>query len=137
MENRSAVITGATRGIGKGIVRRLAASMSINVLERTREIGILRAVGMTDSKLFRMVMIEGCLIGAASWLVSMAISLPVSLYLGNTFTMIFFQTGIDFSPSAAGALLWGGIILIFAAMATRAPAKTAARLPVARAQEFE
>ena len=43
----------------------LTGTMSLNVLERTREIGVMRAIGASDGSVFQIVVIEGLLIGAA------------------------------------------------------------------------
>jgi putative ABC transport system permease protein len=41
----------------------LAGTMGMNVLERTREIGVMRAIGATDLTIIKSVVIEGVFIG--------------------------------------------------------------------------
>ncbi|MEZ4662019.1 MAG: FtsX-like permease family protein [Caldilineaceae bacterium] len=47
---------------------RLAGTMSTNVLERTREIGVMRFIGASDGAVLRIVIVEGVIIGLLSWL---------------------------------------------------------------------
>ncbi len=56
----------------------LMGSMSLNVLERTREIGVMRAYGASSLAVFRIVIIEGLLIGLMSWVLAIVLSLPIS-----------------------------------------------------------
>ncbi|MCZ7667509.1 MAG: FtsX-like permease family protein [Chloroflexi bacterium] len=41
--------------------------MSLNVIERTREIGVMRAVGASDTAVLQIFITEGILIGLLSW----------------------------------------------------------------------
>ena len=45
----------------------LTGTLSMNVLERTREIGIMRSIGANNRTLRNLVMVEGVLIGMISW----------------------------------------------------------------------
>src|SRR5205085_5416116 len=53
----------------------LASTMSLAVLERTREIGVLRAIGAQHGTILRMIQIEGLVIAVLSW----AVAIPLSL----------------------------------------------------------
>ena len=48
----------------------LAGTMSLNVLERTREIGVMRAVGGSDGSVRLIVVFEGLFVGILSWVLS-------------------------------------------------------------------
>ena len=54
----------------------LASTMSLGVLERTREIGVLRAIGARHGSILAMVQIEGLVIALLSWALAIPLSLP-------------------------------------------------------------
>jgi putative ABC transport system permease protein len=57
--------------------------MSTNVLERTHEFGVLQTIGATPRTVLRIVLSEGVIIGASSWFVAFALSLPLSTLVGG------------------------------------------------------
>lgn len=115
----------------------LTGTMSINVLERTRELGVMRAVGATGAAIRGIVIGEGALIGVLSWLVGLILALPVSQLLSNVVGMAFLRTPLSYRFSVQGALLWLGIILILAAIASLWPARNASRLSVREVLAYE
>ena len=50
----------------------LTGTMSINVLESTREIGVMRAIGASDGAVAQVFIVEGLVIGLLSWLLAVA-----------------------------------------------------------------
>ncbi|MEO5886523.1 MAG: FtsX-like permease family protein, partial [Anaerolineales bacterium] len=62
----------------------LAITMSLNVLERTREIGVLRSLGAQNGVVRRVVIVEGLVIGLISWAMSIPCSIPLAIWLGNS-----------------------------------------------------
>ncbi|NJO00226.1 MAG: FtsX-like permease family protein [Anaerolineales bacterium] len=65
-----AVLIAVIGGLG------LMGTMSINVLERTREIGVMRAIGAPNGAVRRVFIIEGIIIGVLSWLVGAILAIP-------------------------------------------------------------
>jgi putative ABC transport system permease protein len=55
----------------------LAGAMSINVLERTREIGVMRTIGASDGTVQQMVLTEGVLVGLLSWCCGTLLAWPL------------------------------------------------------------
>jgi putative ABC transport system permease protein len=115
----------------------LASTMSINVLERTREIGVMRATGAGTLDVIRIVVSEGTLIGLLSWLLAVLLAVPVSAYLSYTFGMVFFDAPLEFAISPLGGTIWLGIAAGFAALASLYPAWNAASLPVREVLAYE
>jgi putative ABC transport system permease protein len=126
-----AVLLGVVGGLG------LMGTMSINVLERTREIGVMRAVGASNSAILRIVLVEGIIIGLISWTVGGLIALPASRFLTDTVGLALFQAVPSYIFSTNGALLWLGIVLVLAFMASFLPARHASQLTVQEVLSYE
>jgi len=108
----------------------LAGTMSMNVLERTREIGVLRAVGASSRAVRRIVLVEGMVIGLTSWAFGVVLALPLGRALSNTVGMAVFNDTIQFYYSAGGAVVWLILAVIIGAAASIAPAQRASSLTV-------
>jgi putative ABC transport system permease protein len=108
----------------------LAGTMSTNVLERTREIGIMRAIGASDGSVLRIVIVEGVFIGLISWLLGALLAFPVGALLANTVGLVLFQSALPYVFSGGGVLTWLGIVVVLAALASFLPAWRASRLTV-------
>jgi putative ABC transport system permease protein len=59
----------------------LSGVLSINVLERRKEIGVMRAIGASSPQIFKLTVAEGLLLGWLSWLVALPLSLPAGWVL--------------------------------------------------------
>jgi putative ABC transport system permease protein len=115
----------------------LAGSMSINVLERTREIGVMRAIGAGDSAVQQMVLTEGILIGLLSWLSGTLLAWPlgqVVTWLTGTYLL---RTPLQYAFSTSGALLWLVVVMLLATLASYLPARSALRLTVREVLAYE
>lgn len=115
----------------------LMGTMSINVLERTREIGVLRAIGASNGAVWRIVVTEGIIIGALSWALAMIVAVPLAKVISDSVGMAFFQTPLSFSFSIGGALIWLALVTIIAAIASLLPAYNATRLTVREVLAYE
>lgn len=108
----------------------LTGTMSLNVLERTREIGVLRAVGASNGAVLQIVILEGILIGVISWLIGMALAVPLSWILGNAVGTGFLREALPLTYSFNGALTWFFVVILLATIASYLPARRAVRLTV-------
>jgi putative ABC transport system permease protein len=126
-----AVLLAVVGGLG------LMGTMSINVLERTREIGVLRAIGASNGALLRIVVAEGVLIGTISWAIGALLALPLSMLLNDAVGIAFLQMPLDFVFSLRGLAIWLGLVVILAALASFLPAWNAARLTVRDVLAYE
>lgn len=115
----------------------LMGTMSINVLERTREIGVLRAIGASNRAVRRIVIVEGVLIGLISWVIGAFLSVPLGQVLSDAVGMAFFQTGLSYAFSPFGIVLWLIIVIILSAIASFLPAQRAASLTVREVLAYE
>jgi putative ABC transport system permease protein len=115
----------------------LAGTMSMNVMERTREIGILRSIGATDREIMRIVVTEGVLIGAISWLLGVILSIPFTYLLATIVSLAVFSVPITVLFTIDGYLLWLGIVLLLSAIASVLPARNAARLTIREVLAYE
>ena len=108
----------------------LMGMMSINVMERTREIGVMRAIGAADLDIQLIVIAEGLAVGLASWLAAVAFSVPITYLLDYGVGVSLFQSPLPASFNWTGSLAWLAGILLVAALASAIPAWRASRLTV-------
>ena len=126
-----AVLLALVGGLG------LATTMSINILERIREIGVLRAIGASNTAVQRIVLTEGLMIGLASWVLGSIISVPLSRTLSETVGMALLQIPLDFSYSTVGLIAWFFAVLLLAVVSCLGPAQSAARLTIREVLAYE
>lgn len=115
----------------------LTGTMSINVLERTREIGVMRAIGASDGSIRQIVIIEGILIGVISWVIGSILAWPISRLLSDAVGQAFLRRALKFGFSFEGVFIWLGAILIIATLASFFPAWRASRLTVREVLAYE
>jgi putative ABC transport system permease protein len=107
----------------------LASMLSTSVIERTRELGVMRAIGARRIDVLKTVLGEGLIVGMLSWLIAVPLSIPISASVGNVLASISSQPlELNLSPSAAG--LWFGLVLVASTVASFLPARRAAQLTV-------
>jgi putative ABC transport system permease protein len=126
-----AVLIGTVGGLG------LAGTMSINVLERTREIGVMRAIGASDSAIRQIVLSEGLTIAALAWLIGTIVSLPLSLAMCYAFGKGLLNAPLTWSYALPAVSIWLGVVLLIATMASLLPARAAVRLTVREVLAYE
>jgi putative ABC transport system permease protein len=114
----------------------LSGTLSINVIERGREIGVMRAVGASSSDVGFIFTGEGLMLGLVSW----ALSVPIGLTVGPVFVDLLGGV-IDFPAEYAaayhGILIWLGIVIILSILASWVPARRATRISVNESLSYE
>ena len=108
-------------------------TLSMNTLERVREIGMLRAAGMSRSQVWRSVLVEAGILGAIGGLVGSVAGVLLGLLLGG---------GVG-PGGVAAAIPWGAVMLAIvlgvalAMLAAAQPARLASRVPIVTAVRGE
>jgi putative ABC transport system permease protein len=126
-----ALLIAAVGGMG------LMGTMSINVLERTREIGVMRAIGAATGSIMQIVIVEGVLIGLISWAQGVLLGWPIGRLMSDQIGLAFVDSPLEFRYSTEGALLWLLAALLISAAASFWPAHNAASLSVREVLAYE
>jgi putative ABC transport system permease protein len=126
-----AVLLAVVGGLG------LMSTMSINVLERTREIGVMRAIGASNGAVLQIILSEGIFIGLISWFVGLLLALPVGRVISQALGQAIFRTELSYTFSVPGAALWLVLVIILASLASFLPAWNASRLTVREVLAYE
>ena len=119
-----AVLMGLVGGIG------LMGALSISVVERTREIGVMRAIGARTPTILGMFMMEGVLQGLISWLVVVPVSFVLGKPMANALGMVLFDANLDYRYNFGAVLVWLAIILVISVLASIIPARNATIISV-------
>ena len=115
----------------------LMGMMSLNVMERTREIGVMRSIGATSRAVASVVIAEGLVIGIVSWLIAIPISLPMSLIFNSMMGNILFGKAIPLIFSPTGLFIWLAVVMGIAFAASLLPAYRAMRMSVRETLAYE
>ncbi len=115
----------------------LMGTMSLNVMERVREIGVMRAFGASSKMISRIVIIEGLLIGMMSWILAIGLSLPISSFLARAVGLSFMDYPMTATTSLGGIFAWALIVIVISVEASLLPALRAARLTVTEVLAYE
>ncbi len=111
----------------------LTSTMSTNVLERTREFGVMRAIGAPASTVRRLVVLEGIFIAVVSCVIA---ALPALLLTALMIGNLPMPMSLPFQISVPGVVIWVVVVVLGAALATLAPASRASRLTVREALAY-
>ena len=115
----------------------LMGTMSMNVMERTREIGVMRAIGAVNVTVMKLVMTEGIIIGLLSWIFGALLAFPISQAMSNTIIQALWGGSGELKVTATGFLVWLVIVLVLSALASVLPARKAARLTIREVLAYE
>ncbi|HMI57172.1 MAG TPA: ABC transporter permease, partial [Gemmatimonadaceae bacterium] len=115
----------------------LGSTMSLAVQERTREIGVLRAIGATPRAIVRMVQVEGLVIAIVSWLIAIPLSLPMSVILARSFGRIMLPVTTTLVPDGSAVGIWLAVAVLVSLAACAWPAIRATRIATVAALAYE
>jgi putative ABC transport system permease protein len=126
-----AVLTAVVGSIG------LMGTMGMNVLERTREIGVMRAIGAVDLEIIKSVVVEGVMIGLISWCIAVGLSFPISVGLLRIVSQAMIGAEMPLYLTPLGFGIWLLVVLILSVAASILPARNAARLTIREVLAYE
>lgn len=98
----------------------LIAFGCLNVLERAREIGVIRTLGATPARVSLLFVAESAVVVALSFLLAGGAALGLTCYLNHLIETLAFKLAIPLqvSPAAVGLLLGGVIVVLLGVWAT-------------------
>jgi len=108
----------------------LSGTLAMGVLQRTREIGVLRAVGARSSTVFKLFMLEGFLHGLLAWIISVPLAYYLAEPLAKKLGLITLELQLDFVFSTLSVWLWLLLIIAIVVMASYWPARYATQIAV-------
>ncbi|HEU5064549.1 MAG TPA: FtsX-like permease family protein [Gaiellaceae bacterium] len=108
-------------------------TLVLSVFERTRELGMLRAVGMTRHQVSRMVRQESVITA----LIGAALGLPLGIFLAVLVTEALSQFDVQLKPPWHNLIAFAVVAMIVGVIAAVLPARRASRLNVLRALQYE
>jgi putative ABC transport system permease protein len=126
-----AILAAVVGGMG------LMGTMSINVVERGREIGVMRSIGATSLAIVGIFVAEGMLVGALSWLLAVPLSYPGARAFSDAIGAQLMELSLDFSYPIGSLLLWLLIVIVLSALASLWPALRATKVSVREALAYE
>ena len=108
-------------------------TLVLSVFERTRELGMLRAIGMTRRQVRRMIRHESIVTA----LIGAALGIGVGLFLAVLTTAALSQYGIVFAAPVGTLVIFVGVAILAGMLAAILPARRASRLNVLEALQYE
>jgi putative ABC transport system permease protein len=115
----------------------IAGTTSINVIERMREIGVMRSVGAANYQILGIFILEAVFVGAIGWAIGSLLALPISRLLSDGVGLAFSNAPLSYSFDVAGALLWLVVASALAFIFSYLPARRASQLTLREVLAYE
>ena len=124
-----ALIVGAVGILG------LANALAASVLERRREIGMLRSMGGSSWQVARVFWVEGLTLGGIAWLLGALVGLPLAYGFIQLMGTLVLHVDFLIAPSAFVVML--AAVLVISTLASIVPALRASRVRIAEMLRYE
>jgi putative ABC transport system permease protein len=108
----------------------VVSTLSLNVLERTRELAILGAIGATPRTMGGHIVFEGALIGFLSWIAALALAVPATAALAMKTGQLFIKTPLPLHLDATAIVVCLAVVVPLAALSSLYPAHRATHQPI-------
>jgi putative ABC transport system permease protein len=108
----------------------LMGALSIGVIERTKEIGVLRAIGARSRTIMGIFLMEGVLQGLISWMIAIPLSILVSPIAASQLGHIMFGATLDYQYNWPAVIIWLSIVVVVSILASIMPARGATQISV-------
>ncbi|MBW7881937.1 MAG: FtsX-like permease family protein [Caldilineaceae bacterium] len=126
-----AVLLGAVGSLG------LSTTMGINMMERIREIGVLRAIGASNGAIRWIVLLEGLAIATISWIIGFVLSFPAARFMSEEIGIALLDMPLTYTYAWTAAVVWFFALLGLAIVASLGPARNAVRLTIREVLAYE
>ncbi len=114
----------------------LTGTMTINVLESTREIGVMRSIGASHAAIFNIFITEGVVVAVMAWAIGAIVSWPLSVWLVDALgTAMSLPLSYRFSWPGVG--MWLALMVAIASLASLLPAWRASQVSIRDAISYE
>jgi putative ABC transport system permease protein len=110
-------------------------ALAMGVLERRREIGILRSMGATGRRVAQVFWTEGVGLGLVAWLIAVAIGIPAAYGFVQFVGTVLLAVPFVFNPVSILAMLV--FVVAVASVATIGPVWSASRIRIAETLRYE
>jgi putative ABC transport system permease protein len=114
----------------------LTGTMTINVLESTREIGVMRSIGASHGSIFGIYITEGVVIAVMSWALGALLSWPLSVWLVSALGTAM-SLPLSYTFSFVGIAAWLATVIAIAVVASLLPAWRASQVSIRDAISYE
>ena len=113
----------------------LSNTLAMSVLERRREVGILRSIGATGRKVAQVFWTEGITLGVVAWALAIALGIPAAYAFVQLLDQLILTMPFAFNPLSLIYML--AFILVVATLASLGPVWGATRIKIAQTLRYE
>ena len=115
----------------------VAGTMTLSVVEQTREIGVLRTLGATTWSVRRLLLLQGLAIAAVGAVLGAVLSVPVTLLLSAAIRDTLISAPMPFTFSWLGMGIWMAVAITIGALGATHPSRVASRLTIRDTLAYE